>query len=107
MEVSVFKHPFSCIIAGPSQSGKTTFVVRLINNRYQMIYPTPKSVIWHYSEFQPAYEKMSNEVVFKKGVPTETQLKSYDDKLVIIDDLMSQMSSVSSDIFTKHVHHII
>ena len=26
--------------------------------------------------------------------------------MVIIDDLMSEMSSVSSNIFTKHVHHI-
>ena len=100
-----FKHPFSCLISGPSQSGKTTFVERLIKHRYQMIYPTPKSIIWHYSEFQPAYQSMHNEVTFKKGVPTETQLKSYAGSLVIIDDLMREMSTVSSDIFTKHVHH--
>ena len=101
----VFKHPFSCLIAGPSQSGKTTFVERLIEQRTEMILPTPSSVVWHYSEFQPAYERMVHDVTFKKGVPTETQLKSYGGKLVIIDDLMSEMVTVSSDIFTKHVHH--
>ena len=42
----------------------------------------------------------------KKGFPTETQLKIYSGNLVVIDELMSEMSSVSSDIFTKHVHHI-
>ena len=105
MEGHVFKHPFSCLIAGPSQSGKTTFVERLIKHRNEMIYPVPKAIIWHYSEFQPAYESMPNEVTFKKGVPTEAQLKSYSGNLVIIDDLMSEMGTVSSDIFTKHVHH--
>ena len=105
MEGHVFKHPFSCLIAGPSQSGKTTFVERLIKHRNEMIYPVPKAIIWHYSEFQPAYESMRNEVTFKKGVLTEAQLKSYSGNLVIIDDLMSEMGTVSSDIFTKHVHH--
>ena len=105
MEGHVFKHPFSCLVAGPSQSGKTTFVERLIKHRNEMIYPVPKSIIWHYSEFQPAYESMSNVVTFKKGVPTDVQLKSYSGNLVIIDDLMSEMATVSSDIFTKHVHH--
>ena len=50
-------------------------------------------------------QNIRNEVTFKKGVPTETQLKSYGGELVIIDDLMSEMGTVSSDIFTKHVHH--
>ena len=56
MNRQVFKHPFSCIIAGPSQSGKTTFVVHLIKFRNEMVHPVPKAIIWHYSEFQPAYE---------------------------------------------------
>ena len=105
MEGHVFKHLFSCLIAGLSQSGKTTFVERLITHRKEMIHPVPKAIIWHYSKFQLAYEKMSNEVTFKKGVPADTQLKSYGGKLDIIDDLMSEMHSVSSDILTKHVHH--
>ena len=105
MEGYTFKNPFSCLIAGPSQSGKTTFVERLIKHRNEMIFPPPKAIIWHYSELQPAYESMRDDVTFKKGVPTETQLKSYGGNLVIIDDLMSEMGPVSSDIFTKHVHH--
>ena len=105
MEGHVFKHPFSCLVAGPSQSGKTTFVEQLIKHCDEMIHPVPKAIIWHYSEFQPGYESMANEVTFKKGVPTDTQLKSYGGSLVIIDDLMSEMGTVSSDIFTKHVHH--
>ena len=106
MEGPKIKHPFSCLVAGPFRSGKTTFVKRLIKFREEMIFPPPKLVIRHYSELQPAYERMTSVITFKKGVPTETQLKTYLGSLVIIDDLMSEMSSVSSNIFTKHMHHI-
>ena len=82
MEGDVFKHPFSCLLAGPSQSGKTKFVERLIKFREEMIFPTPKLVIWHYSEFQPAYERMTNVVTFKKVVPIESQLKTYSGNLL-------------------------
>ena len=36
-----FKHPFKMIVAGPTRSGKTTWVVRLIQNRLGQIKPTP------------------------------------------------------------------
>ena len=31
-EILKWKHPFSCIVAGPSRSGKTSFVLKLIKN---------------------------------------------------------------------------
>ena len=34
------------------------------------------------------------------------QLKTYSGKLLIIDDLMSEMVAVSSDLFMKYVHHL-
>ena len=101
MEGHVFKHPFSCLVAGPSQSGKTTFVERLIKLREEMIFPTPKLVIWYYSEFQPAYKRMTGVITVKKGVTTESQLKMYSGGLVIIVDLMHEMGSVSSNVFKK------
>jgi len=27
-----FKHPFTCIVAGPTGSGKTSFVIKLLQN---------------------------------------------------------------------------
>ena len=92
MEGHVFKHPFSCLVAGPSQSDKTTFVECLIKFHEKMIFPTQKLVIWHYSEFQPAYERLTKAVTFKKRVPIETQLKTYSGNLVIIGNLMTEMS---------------
>ena len=86
-----FKHPFSCIITGQSQCRKMTFVKRLIKHQAKMISQVPEVVIWHYSEFQPAYSYLSDKVTFKQGVPSDKQLKTYNVKLLIIDDMMSDM----------------
>ena len=72
-----FKHPFSCLIAGPSQCGKTTFVERLIKHHNEMIFPHLTEIIWHYAEFQEIYTWLAQNVSFKQGTPTEEQLKSY------------------------------
>ena len=71
-----------------------------------MIQPVPEEIIWHYSEFYPAYSRLLDKATFKQGVPSDEQLKSYSGKLLIIDDLMSEMEQVSSDLFTKYVHHL-
>ena len=102
MSTHQFKHPFSCIIAGPSQCGKTTFVERLIKHQDQMIHLVPKAIIWHYPEFQPAYLCLMDKVTFNQGIPTDEQLKTCSGKSLIIDDLMSEMG----DSFKQFVHEI-
>ncbi len=43
-----FHHPTTILSAGPTFSGKTTFVKRLIRTR--MIQPPPQRIIWIYKE---------------------------------------------------------
>ena len=43
-----FQHPTTILIAGPTLSGKTTFVKRLILS--EMIQPPPERIIWFYKE---------------------------------------------------------
>ena len=47
-----WQHPFTCIVAGPTGCGKTTFVARLLRNASAMIDPPPERVTWYYSEWQ-------------------------------------------------------
>ena len=45
-----WKHPFTCIFAGPTGCGKTTFVARLLRNASTMIDASPVLVTWYYGE---------------------------------------------------------
>ena len=36
---NIFNHPFTCLVAGPTQSGKTTFIEKIIQHNKTAIYP--------------------------------------------------------------------
>ena len=52
-----WKHPFTCIVAGPTGCDKT-FATRLLRNSSTMIDPSPERVTWYYGEWQSAYETL-------------------------------------------------
>ena len=103
--MKIFKHPFTAIISGPSGSGKTCFVEKLLKHANKMIQPIPDRIIWHYGTWQSMYESMKG-VEFKQGPPTEEDIQTYCNSLLIIDDLMSECVTLSSNIFTKFSHHL-
>jgi ABC-type phosphate transport system ATPase subunit len=47
-----FKHPFTCIVAGPCGSGKTSFTLRILQNLATLCTERHFSggIIWSYSE---------------------------------------------------------
>lgn len=97
-------HPFTCVIAGPTGSGKTYFVSRLIALADSMITPPPSQVMWFYSHWQPVYDELEkNGVKFIEGLPTDDLPKG---ALVIIDDLMAETTEKVTKIFTKGSHHL-
>ena len=66
-----WQHPFTCIVAGPTGCGKTTFVARLLRNASAMIDPPPERVTWYYGEWQTAYENLDiPNVRLEEGLPT-------------------------------------
>ncbi len=62
------KHPFSAIVAGASQSGKTELCYKVIENAEKLIFPAPKKIIYCYSEFQPKMLNYPN-VELHQGLP--------------------------------------
>ena len=100
-----WQHPFTCIVAGPTGCGKTTFVARLLRNASAMIDPPPERVTWYYSEWQKAYENLADipNMRLEEGLPT-----SFDNGkrgLVVLDDLMAETDSRVTNLFTKKSHH--
>ena len=100
--------PAPTVIAGPTGSGKTVLMRRLIERRREVCDNPPEEVIYCYGAWQPAFENIEN-VTFHEGlIDFKTQLPS-DGKhrWLIIDDLMSESSGNEEveDLFTKHSHH--
>ncbi|KFM83158.1 hypothetical protein X975_06245, partial [Stegodyphus mimosarum] len=46
MEFPKLKHPFTMVVAGPTSSGKTVFVKKLVQHR--SIDPFPTKIVWCY-----------------------------------------------------------
>ena len=51
--LTTLQHPFTCIVAGCTQSGKTVWVKTLLENAQETISPPPERIIWCYGQWQP------------------------------------------------------
>ena len=82
-------HPFTCIISGPSGSGKSSLVVDIILEK--QITPPPRNIVWLYAEDQPLYKKLPT-VKFIRNIPDdiETRFRPTTTNLLVIDDLMTK-----------------
>ena len=60
------RHPFSCVVNGPSGVGKTEWIRKLIYYRDAMIVNPPDKIIWCYKEYQPIYDLMKG-IEFVEG----------------------------------------
>jgi len=107
----VFKHPFSMLIAGPTMSGKTCFIIDLLSQP-SCISPPPKKILWCYGirndeQFLNVYRASKYPVHFKEGLPNVEDISPDDGVFIIIDDLMlnAGKSEAISQLFTLGMHH--
>lgn len=106
-----FIHPSTIIVAGPTRSGKTVFVRRLILEK--MIVPYPSRIVIIYDEPQNEYAKIAAapaRVEFHKGPLTSDIYESFlprERNLVVIDDQLadSARSHIVEKLFTQGAHH--
>ena len=101
-----WEHPFTCIVAGPTGCGKSTFVTRMLHHAAAMIDPPPEKITWCYGEWQEAYATMNLvDVRFEEGLPTAAMFESATRNLIVIDDLMVETDERVTTLFTKKSHH--
>lgn len=108
-----FQHPFTCTIAGPSQSGKTEFVKKMLKALPYYVTPCPERIVWAYGirndkQFDEIRACSEPRVVeFVEGIPSADTFNAEDRNLLIIDDLMGDAgrSKAVADLFTKGCHH--
>lgn len=112
-----FKHPSTILVAGPTGSGKTEFLVELLRNK--ALQPFPQRVIWVYGEWQAAYDRVLNlklpnmKITFVKDF-NENIYETLDRRvrnLVVLDDQMENHEMhrnggrTLTKFFTQGSHH--
>ena len=99
-----FIHPFAMLVCGPSQSGKSKFVLRLLANASTMIQPRPQKICYYFNEYQPAFDRHPK-INFCHGIPSQTELEQMRDTVLIVDDSMQEIDENILNIFTWGSHH--
>ena len=109
-----FKHPFSMTIAGPSCSGKTTWIKQVLKSSDKYIEPTPQNIVWFYKRWQPMYTEMQEtipNIEFIQNIPMNLNDDSLFDTrhptVIIFDDLMKDATKNTSvaELYTEGSHH--
>jgi len=107
-----FKHPFSCIVSGPSGSGKSSFTLRLVQRLDSLCteHKFSGGIIWCYSEKSALPRQklaaIHKNVSYHKGVPQNFGNDHGRPCPIILDDLLNEVYSKDvCDLFTKGSHY--
>ena len=110
-----FRHKFSLLVEGPTQSGKTYFVQQILENS-RIEYTEQKSIriFWYYNQWQECYEELKKSlgksILFERGVPELSEdlceINPRYNNIIILDHLMAEAtySPVVSRLFTQGRH---
>ena len=89
-----FSTPTSILLAGPTMSGKTSFVIKLLENADKMFKELPTNIMYCFLAWQPAFEKLKEiqNLTLHKGLPERTAITEFGllngHKVVIFDDML-------------------
>ena len=107
-----FNHPTTILIAGPTQAGKTEFVINILKNADTLIREPPNKIIWAYGQKNDRQmdkiAHVSPNVEFIEGFPNLDCIDTSQNTLLILDDLMDEIgkSATCANLFTRGSHHL-
>ena len=103
--MALIRHPANVIVSGPSQSGKSWWIKKLITLP-NLIHPKPTRILYYYSQWQDLFKTMPG-VDFIKGLPTSLPQDGRP-VLIILDDLMEACAGNKdiTNLFVRGTHHL-
>jgi hypothetical protein len=101
----MFNSPSTAVICGPTGSGKTQLMYRILENHEQLFSKGAEQIIWCYAVYQKEYENFPN-VTFHEGILDVNTLDKTKHKIIILDDLMTEMNESVAKTFTVYSHHM-
>jgi len=107
------RHPFSLLLSGPSQCGKSTFILNLLKNSSRLIDVDFDYIVCFLGSDDPKLYQLETiygpRITFVKGLPDnfDAYIDSARNGFFVIDDLMRQATEGKhvAELFTKKCHH--
>ena len=94
-----FLTPTSILLAGPTMVGKTTFVIKLLENASKMFKEVPTQFLFCYMIWQPAFERLKkiDNLSLHEGLPERSIITELGlikgHKVIIFDDMLKYIVS--------------
>jgi hypothetical protein len=110
IDETIFKHPFTCILAGPTGAGKTVLLQQILEHKNKLIDKIPEKIVYCYKSWQPAYDQINlatEDIEFVQGFYNVELFDKSKNNMIIIDDLMNECenSSEIKQLFAVDSHH--
>lgn len=110
LEGQPIKHPFNCIICGPTCCGKTYLLKKIIEHKDDVIMDFPPNILYCYKSWQDAFTELKSDFInieFLQGLPSKEELSERANTLIILDDLNNECvnSEHIMNLFTVGTHH--
>lgn len=100
-----FKHPSTFLIAGPTQCGKTTLVKNIIKHSDQIFEKKIQEIIYCVPTLKNFVIGFDKNVKIMVGLPDIDTFSDMTDRILVLDDLMTQQNGDFIDLFTRISHH--
>jgi len=99
-----FNTPCTCIIVGPTSSGKSHLMKKIITYKDDIFSTPPNNIIWCYGVYQKLYDELKTmNIQMHEGLPNIEEIPP--NTLLILDDLMTKIDKSVCTLFTMHSHH--
>ena len=102
------RSPFTCVVAGPTGSGKSQLLFRLIRQSQMVAHPPPSRIIYYYGSYQKDFENVDSVHFHEEMIDVERHIPADgNNRWLIVDDLMEELSGKqqTNNLFTQHSHH--